>query len=114
MPSTALQGMFDASAPVGMQNHWRSAYLADLPDAAVDTLLAHAERIPAPMGQVHLHQLGGAMGRVPAGAGAFGHRDAAYLMNIIGTWPDPAESEAHVAWVRGLSEAIAPHSTGGA
>ena len=41
------------------------------------------------------------MGRVPAGATAFGNRDAGFLMNYIGLWLDPAEDEANTEWVRG-------------
>jgi hypothetical protein len=28
-------------------------------------------------------------------------------------WPDPAQSEAHISWVRSLWEALRPYSTGG-
>ena len=37
------------------------------------------------------------MSRVPAGATAFGSRDAGFLMNYIGLWLDPAEDEANIA-----------------
>ena len=72
MPYTAIQGMFDASAPRGARNYWRSSYVDTLADQAIDTILSFTGKIPAPMGALHIHQLGGAMSRVPAGATAFG------------------------------------------
>jgi FAD/FMN-containing dehydrogenase len=112
LPYTALQGMFDGGAPAGMRNYWKSAYVAELSDAAIDTILAHTSGIPAAFGQVHLHQLGGAMSRVPSGATAFGNRDAGFLMNLVGMWPDPADDERHTAWTRAFAGAMEPHGTG--
>ena len=112
MPYTAIQGMFDAGVPRGSRNYWRSAYVDALSDAAIDAILAHADGVPAPLGQLHVYQLGGALSRVPAGATAFGNRKAGFLMNYIGLWLDPAKDEANTAWVRAASDAIEPHGTG--
>jgi FAD/FMN-containing dehydrogenase len=112
MPYAAIQGMFDAGAPRGSRNYWRSIYADTLTDEAIDTLLCHTDKIPAPMGQLHIHQLGGAMSRVPAGATAFGNRDAGFLMNVVGLWLDPSEDQAATAWVRAVSAAMEPHGTG--
>jgi FAD/FMN-containing dehydrogenase len=112
MPYAAIQGMFDAGAPRGSRNYWRSGYVDALSDGAIDAILAHTSKLPRPMSQVHIHQLGGAMSRVPGGATAFGNRDAGFLMNYIGLWLDVAEDEANVSWVQAASEAIEPYGTG--
>jgi FAD/FMN-containing dehydrogenase len=112
MPYLAIQGMFDASTPRGSRNYWRSGYVNELTDDAIDAILAHTDKIPSPLGQVHIHQLGGAMSRVPSGATAFGNRDAGYLMNWIGMSLDPAEDEASTDWVKAASDAVAPYGTG--
>jgi FAD/FMN-containing dehydrogenase len=112
MPYAAIQRMFDAGVPRGSRNYWRSGYVAELTDDAIDAILAHTDRIPAPLGQVHVHQLGGAMSRVPAGATAFGNRDAGFLMNYIGLWLDSAEDHANTDWVRAASDAMEPYGTG--
>jgi hypothetical protein len=65
-----------------------------LSDEAIEAILAQAGGVPAPLGQLHIHQLGGAMSRVPAGATAFGNRGAGFLMNYIGLWLDPSEDQA--------------------
>jgi FAD/FMN-containing dehydrogenase len=112
MPYTAIQGMFDAGVPRGSRNYWRSGYVNDLTDEAIDAIVAHTANLPAPLGQLHVHQMGGAMSRVPSGATAFGSRDAGFLMNYIGLWLDPAEDGKNAAWVRAASEAMAPYGTG--
>jgi FAD/FMN-containing dehydrogenase len=112
MPYTAIQAMFDAGVPRGSRNYWRSGYVDQLSDDAIEVILAHAGGVPAPLGQLHIHQLGGAMSRVASGATAFGNRGAGFLMNYIGLWLDPTEDEANVGWVRAASDAMEPYGTG--
>jgi FAD/FMN-containing dehydrogenase len=112
MPYAAIQGMFDAGAPRGSRNYWRSGYVEALSDEAIDTLLSFTGGIPAPMGQLHIHQLGGAMSRVPPGATAFGNREAGFLLNYIGLWLDATEDESNTAWVRAASDAMEAYGTG--
>jgi FAD/FMN-containing dehydrogenase len=113
MPYLAIQGVFDAGAPRGARNYWRSGYLRALSDDAIDTILDHVGGIPAPLGQLHVHQMGGAMSRVPAGATAFGNRDAPFLANYIGLWLEPTQDTKSIAWVRAVSDAMEPYGTGG-
>ena len=112
VPYTALQQMFDGGSPRGSRNYWRSSHLSELSDGAIDAVLEHHAGIPAPLGQVHIHQMGGAAGRVPAGATAFAHRDAAFVLNLIGMWLEPGDDGRNVAWVREISAAVEPHTTG--
>ena len=55
-------------------------------------------------------QYGGAVGRVPDDATAFGHRRSAFAVIVIAMWDDPAQEEAHVTWARGLWDALQPHA----
>ena len=113
LPYLALQSMMDAAAPAGVQNYWKSSYLPDLTEEAVETILAAFESVPSPMTAVHLHQLGGAMRRVGDDATAFGHRGAAYIMNLVSTWLDPSQSEKNVNWTRETFAAMEQFSHGG-
>lgn len=113
MPYAALQSMLDAGAPAGLQNYWKASYLPALSDAAFELLVEHSRRMPSPLSQVHLHHMGGAVARVPKEATAFAHRDAAFAMNIVALWTDPAQNEAHIRWAREFADAMAPHTTGG-
>jgi FAD/FMN-containing dehydrogenase len=113
MPYTALQSMLDAGAPAGCMNYWKSSYLDRLDDAAIDTIVEHAAGMGAPLAQIHLHHMGGAVARVPAGATAFAHRRSAYAVNIVAMWMDAAENDRYVAWARRFSDAMEPHANGG-
>ncbi len=59
MPYLALQSMFDASAPAGVMNYWKSSYIDGLSDPAIEALLACGENVASPMSAIHIHQLGG-------------------------------------------------------
>src|SRR5205085_2777309 len=41
---------------------------------------------------------------------AFGHRDAKYAMVIAAFWPESADDEASVQWVRDYYAAVHPYS----
>lgn len=110
MPYPALQSMLDETAPSGLQNYWKSTFLASLTDQTIDTLVSQASAMRSPLAALHLHHLQGAINRVDAGATAFAHRDAAFVLNIVGTWPDPADSVANIDWVRSTYDAIVSDS----
>ncbi|HEY7968051.1 MAG TPA: FAD-binding oxidoreductase [Solirubrobacteraceae bacterium] len=112
MPYTVVQSLFDASAPPGLRSYWRSSYMNEISDEAIDVLLGHAGSLPFPMGAVHIHQLGGEMARVGETDTAYGNRSASFLTNFLGVWPDPAQDSDNIAWVRAISDAMAPHGTG--
>jgi hypothetical protein len=90
----------------------RSGYLNALEDAALETILEHAARMPLPFGLVQLRALGGAMARVPAEATAFAHRDKRFLAAIIGGGLELAHLEPQRAWTEQLWAALRPHAAG--
>src|SRR2546423_14967371 len=67
----------------------------------------------SPLSAIHIHHLEGAVKRVDASTAAFGHREAHFVLNVVGTWPDPSESDLHIQWVRDTHAALLPHATGG-
>jgi FAD/FMN-containing dehydrogenase len=110
MPYPALQGMLDAGAPAGLRNYFRGGYLSELTDDVIDVVLDHGAAMPSPMSAIHLHQMGGAVGRVGIGDTAFSGRTAAYTYNLVSTWTDVAEDATHVAANHRLADALAPMS----
>jgi hypothetical protein len=114
MPYPDLQRMLDGGAPPGLRNYFRGGYLSELTDEAIEVMLDHGARMASPMSAIHLHQMGGAVGRVGLGATAFTGRAAAYTYNLVSMWTDSAEDATHVAANRELAAALAPmaqHST---
>ncbi|HET9671339.1 MAG TPA: BBE domain-containing protein, partial [Actinomycetota bacterium] len=70
-------------------------------------------QVPSVHSTMHIYAIDGAVHRVAPDATAFAHRDATFATNIVGVWPDAADNDANMAWVRGYFEALAPHSTEG-
>ena len=107
------QSMLDASQPKGMHYYWKSEFLPDLTDELLKISRQQAADIAAPMSQVVIFQLGGALSDHRPGDVPFGNRDAAYAFFAAGGWrPDTPDGERHRAWVRCAWESIRPHSTG--
>ncbi|HTE47218.1 MAG TPA: FAD-binding oxidoreductase, partial [Gemmatimonadaceae bacterium] len=68
MPYTALQGMLDDGFPSGLQVHWRSEFLASIPDDLIEAAVSAFERVPSPLSALMFEQFGGAVQRVAADA----------------------------------------------
>jgi len=111
-PFSAHQTMLDAANPHGRHYYWKSDYFGELADAAMEHMIEHASNITSPLSAMLFAQLGGQANRVPEAHSAAGPRDVAYIMNIQGSWLDPAESRTHIDWVRGFWQAMQPHSAG--
>jgi FAD/FMN-containing dehydrogenase len=112
MPYTGLQTMLDAGFPPGLQVHWRSEFIASIPDDFLDAAVDAFERVPSPLSALLLEQFGGAVRRVPRDTTAFDQRDADYNLVIISRWANPAEFERNVAWARSTSEMAKSYTTG--
>ena len=113
IPYIALQQMADPGAPRGPHYYVKSEWLRGLPNPVVDALSEHHLNRPSPLHQILIHQMGGAVARLPDDATAFAYRDAAFVLTVTGAW-QPAEPAArHVGWVRSTWRAALPGSLGG-
>jgi FAD/FMN-containing dehydrogenase len=113
MPYTALQSIVENFNPPGLRNYWKSNYLRDLSDAAIDVLVDYYATVPAPYTHVVIEHLGGAVSRVGADESAVDHREAPYNFLIVGMWADATEDAKVIGWVRELWGALQPFSSGG-
>ncbi len=113
MPYATFQSSFDAGTPDGARYYGKAHLLPELTDAAIRDLLEQVGDLPGDFTMIFLESLGGAIARVPADATAWPHRDAAFGFAVQAGWTNPADDEAHIAWVRAVHEAMAPHATGG-
>ena len=52
------------------------------------------------------------MAAIPENASAFSHRDAPYIVNLVGTWQDPNENQKHIAWTKNSFLAIQKFAIG--
>jgi FAD/FMN-containing dehydrogenase len=108
VPYRMVQELFDPAYPPGRLNYWKSSFLPDLTDDAVETLIDHVSAMPSPLSAVALEQLGGAVSRVDPRETAFSERSARYNLLITSEWTDPAESARNIQWTRELWTAIQP------
>ena len=114
IPYVALQGMFDATAPKGIHTYWRTHYLNDLNDKTIDTLVEQTSNLKnlSPYSALHIHHWEGAVKKVKPEDTAFSHRDARFVINIVGMWMAENDPNKHINWVRNFSDAVKQFSTG--
>ena len=116
MPYTALQTMLDDSAPYGTRAYLKAEFLPELSDEMVEKLARYGNDRPGPMVQLIIERMGGAIDRVGAHQSALS-RDAVWCYHALAMWPEPDESaateEAHVAWAKGLTAEMSPHTVDG-
>jgi FAD/FMN-containing dehydrogenase len=108
MPYPALNSAFDALVPPGLQHYWKANFVTELTDEAIEAHLAHGPKVPAVNSTVHIYPINGACHRVAPEETAFAYRHANFAAVIAGMWPDPADNQANVQWVRDYYDATAP------
>jgi FAD/FMN-containing dehydrogenase len=112
-PFVGVQTGFDALFPRGeIRAYWKSQYLEELSDGAIETIAAKAQERPAPLTLVNVFAMGGAIAKVGPEETAFATREAPYMVSIDGMWSDAADDDANVAWTRSAWEAVKEYGTG--
>src|SRR5580692_7178063 len=112
MPFPQMQTLLDAAFPDGNHNYWKSTFLREYSDDAIDVLVEHANWSPSPLTGVVLEYYGGVASRVGVSETAFAQRQAQYSVGILAQWVDPGESHRHVEWARSLADSMRPFSSG--
>ena len=112
IPYTVLQTMLDPLYPKGSMSYFKSSNLAALDDEVIDGFCRLHLDAPGPQCEIHVHQLGGAFGRVGEHETAFPERSVPFLLNALATWHDPAAADAHIGWARDVVAAAAPAPAG--
>lgn len=102
------QQVLDHTAPFGRLNYWKSIFLTELTDEAIARIALLGRTRPAPQSRVHLIRLGGFPSRVAPQATAFSARDHPYIVHLITTWTDPADTERCKSWTNEAYETLHP------
>lgn len=108
MPYTAVQALGGDLYPPGRLNYWKSSFIKELSDDAIDTMIAQFSVVPSPFSAAAFEHLGGAVSRIGKDETAFGERSAHYSLIITSEWVDPVESEKNIQWARDFWEAMHP------
>jgi FAD/FMN-containing dehydrogenase len=113
MSYVALNTMFDASFPYGgLQRYWKSSFLKQLGDEALEILVDRAGTMRSPMSMVGFFHVHGAATRVDPEATAFGLRDDQWDYDVISQWQDRGETADHIEWTRAFWTAVEPFASG--
>jgi FAD/FMN-containing dehydrogenase len=112
MPYTMIQSLIDPLWPKGINAYFKATNLASLNDGLIDAFCELHVSAPGPQCEIHVHQMGGAVARVPEGATAFAERSMPFVLDAVAGWQDAAATEEHVVWARAVNDAAAGASTG--
>ena len=108
IPAAAL-GQLNLDPEQPLPNLGDGAFLADLPAAAVDALVAAVGPDAGPaLASVEIRHLGGALARPAAGGGAQPSVDANYVLFAAGATPTPGLVSAVREQVHAVKHALAP------
>lgn len=109
----ATNMMLDAGFPRGALNYWKSNFMAELSDQAIDTLISQFTACPSPMSGLLLEHIHGAATRVGVSETAFPHRREGYNFLVVSEWLNPAENARNIAWARESYDAMRSSFTAG-
>jgi FAD/FMN-containing dehydrogenase len=112
-PYVQMQSLLDATQPKGRRYYWKSEYLSAIESGLGSKFIEHAAKIRSPHSAVILFHLEGALNQLEEDHSPVGNRDARYVLNIAGSWEQPADDEANIEWARGAWHDMKPFSTGG-
>jgi FAD/FMN-containing dehydrogenase len=113
MPYNVIQTLLDPLWVKGINSYFKATNLSDLDDELIDRLTELHLAAPGPQCEIHVHQMGGAVGRVAEDATAFAERSMPFLLNAVTGWHDADTSvgEAHRDWSRDVIGAASSAST---
>ena len=87
-----LQRREDTIEGHALRRYWKGQYFHELPDAAIEALLAHDPSVAA-----SLQAYGGAIAEVPDDETAFSQRETAFEYVGAARWTDPAEDATRIS-----------------
>jgi len=114
MPLPAVNSLFDALYPPGLQWYWRADFVKELSDEAIERHALHGAALPTMHSTMHLYAIDGAAHRVGRNDTAFSYREANWAEVIVGVDPDPANAGKIAKWCKDYFDALHPYSAGGA
>jgi hypothetical protein len=113
IPYPALNSMFDALYPPGLQHYWKADYVPTLTDEAIAVHAEYGPRVPSLQSTMHLYPQTGAIQHVDRNATAYSYRDVEYVHNVVAIDADPANIAADIAWMQAYYRDLRPTSSSG-
>jgi hypothetical protein len=98
--------------PPGLRNYWTAENVVDLPDEAIDRIVARASEMHIGNSQLFIVAWGGAVTRVGAEHSPLAGRESRFIVHPLMMWEDPADDARCVEVARGFRLDMEPWSTG--
>jgi len=112
-PYTQMQSIFDAGAPKGKRNYWKSENMPALSPEACEVMATQISTMPSPMSLMFFFPVAGVLNELPADHSPIGNRDAKLVCNIASMWDRADDDRTNIGWARDTWEKLKPHTTGG-
>jgi FAD/FMN-containing dehydrogenase len=113
-PYVDWQQAFDPLLTPGARNYWKSHNFTKLSDAALDSIIEFAGKLPSSQCEIFIGLIAGAPNRVAPDAMAYGHRDAKFVLNVHARWDDARDDDTCITWAREFFKSSAPYASAGA
>jgi hypothetical protein len=98
--------------PPGFRNYWTAENVVDLPDAAIERIVARAADMPAGASQLFIVPWGGAVTRFGVEHSPLAGRESRFIVHPLLLWDDPADDVRCIEIARGFRADMQPWSTG--
>jgi FAD/FMN-containing dehydrogenase len=106
----ALQCSLDD--PPGFRNYWTAENVTDLPEEAIELILARAHELAPGGSMLFIVAWGGELARVDADTSPLAGREARFLVHPLLMWDQPADDERIIALGRAFRSDMEPFSVG--
>ncbi len=108
IPYQQMNTLMDASLPAGARNYWKSHFLTELSDDAIDAVVDAYARRPSPMSQIVVEHFHGAISRVAPTDTAFALRSNGFNVLVLSQWQDASQDRENIEWAKSAYAAIRP------
>lgn len=109
MPYPVMNTLLDDAFPKGALNYWKSSFVRDLDDRAIDAAVEAYSSVPSPMSALMFEHFHGAVTRVPVTDAAVPHREVGYNLLVASVWAEPGDTDENVAWARTTYDSLRPY-----
>jgi FAD/FMN-containing dehydrogenase len=109
MPYPAANMMLDDAYPRGALNYWKSNFVQDLSDEAIETMIDRFAACPSPMGAMVIEHFHGAVTRVDVSETPVPHREPGYNFLVTAEWMELGATGDNIDWARQTYAALQPY-----
>lgn len=107
-----LQAMSDPGYPYGMRDYFKSGFIDELSDEAIEQMVELGSDLRSPLSNFILLPLGKGTAYAEATEDdtPLGTRATNWTFQVLSLWGDPAEDELHRDWTRNFATVMSSHS----